>query len=174
MDYENAVHRPHNHRCPWVEHQAHADLPRGRNTLPAATPDLPFLERRRNHSKWTFLGIWNFYLGRWEAGRRVEIDLTNSLTFLWAIPTEIARVDSEHNYLVCLEVEKFFLSWITLYVSTTNSHKECLFSTSFLLTESLSVSHEKKKIALAFQSGFLSLKACQKSFNVILFCQRKF
>lgn len=108
MDYENAVHRHHNHRCPWVEHQAHADLPKEGNILPAAVPDLPLLERRRNHSKWTFLGIWNFYLGRWEAGRRVEIDLTNSLTFPWAIPTEIARVDSEYNYLVCLEVKEFF------------------------------------------------------------------
>lgn len=47
MDYENAVHRPHNHRCPWVEHQAHADLPRGRNTLPAAAPDTARARRRQ-------------------------------------------------------------------------------------------------------------------------------
>lgn len=41
-----------------------------------------------------FWVISSVHLGRGKAARRVEIDLTSSLTFMWPIPTDKARVNT--------------------------------------------------------------------------------
>ena len=80
---------------------------------------------------------------------------------------------SEHNYSVCLKVRELFCP------ESPCQHYQCspimphsLFHFC-LCSEYLCVSRKKKKIAFAFQSGFLSLKAVQEKFHMMLFCQRK-
>lgn len=89
------------------------------NMFPAAAPDPSFLERR-SHRKWTFLGYLKCAFGEmrgsWKNGNRL-----NWFTYIY-VAYSYRNGQSEHNYLVRLEVRKLFLFWITLYVSTTNFH----------------------------------------------------
>lgn len=111
------------------------------NIFPAAAPDPSFWERR-NHRTWTFLGYLRCTFGEM-GGSEKNGNRPNWFTYIY-VAYSYRNGQSEHNYLVCLEVRKHFCSESPYMSALPAFTKNTLFSTSVLLMQLVSESHEKK------------------------------
>lgn len=59
----------------------------------------------------------------WDERQLEEWKWTSLFTYIY-VAYSYRNGQSEHSYLVCREVRKLFLFWITLYVSTANFHQK--------------------------------------------------